>query len=294
MQRIVRPLFLLHSDAVFRERVRRASQQRFSFREAPTWTDLRDEIRQSPPGAIVIVDPYTETGINGDLSPALHALLLDFPSATVIAALNVRRRDFRKVHTMCAWGVADIICLGEDDTAESIGHMLLSISGFRLQSLLDAPLPSHMPGRARSILLVAADMVSAGGQAEDLARALGVNRRTLLRWCEQAGLPPPRRLMAWMRILLAAEMLDEPGRTVGSIAFACGYASDTALRTALQMQLGKAPKVLRREGAFAAASEAFGRELRQVQSRVKTSCAGEAAAKDLSGSFSPHSAAPQH
>jgi AraC-like DNA-binding protein len=77
-----------------------------------------------------------------------------------------------------------------------------------------------------------------------------------------------------MRILLAAEMLDEPGRTVASIAFAFGYSSDTALRTALLMQLGKAPKQLRREGAFATASEVFGRELRQAQSRIEMGCAG--------------------
>jgi AraC-like DNA-binding protein len=77
--------------------------------------------------------------------------------------------------------------------------------------------------------------------------------------------------MAWMRILLAAEMLDEPGRTVASIADACGYASDTALRTTLNMQLGKTPKVLRREGALAAASGAFLRELRAAASSKEMS-----------------------
>lgn len=61
---------------------------------------------------------------------------------------------------------------------------------------------------------MAAETAATGGQAEDLAHVLSVTRRTLLRWSEQAGLPPPRRLMAWMRILLAAAMLDEPGLSI--------------------------------------------------------------------------------
>lgn len=265
MHPITRPLVLLHPDKVFRERVRRASWQKFDVRQVTTWTDLREAVQESAPGALVVVDPHADANGNGTLSPALHAFLLDFPSATVLAALEVRPADFRQLRTLGAWGVVDLICLEQDATAEAIGHLLLSVSGVRLRALLEEFLPPTTPGRARSILLVAADVVSSGGHAADLADALGVTRRTLLRWCEDAGMPAPRRIMTWMRILLAAEMLDEPGRTVASIAFACGYASDTALRTTLTMQLGKTPKVLRREGAFMTASEAFLHELRSAR-----------------------------
>ena len=57
--------------------------------------------------------------------------------------------------------------------------------------------------------------------------------RTVLRWAERAGLPAPRRMLAWMRILLAAVLLDDPGRTVLSVAHACGYSSDSSLRRAM-------------------------------------------------------------
>jgi AraC-like DNA-binding protein len=222
------------------------------------------------------VEPFTDTIGDRTPSPALHGFLLDFPSTTVVAALYVTPKDFRHLRTLGAWGVADLICLDQEATAEAIGQLLQSVSGMRLHALLEAFLPPTVPGRARSILLMAADVVSSGGHASDLADALKVTRRTLLRWCEHAGLPAPRRIMAWMRILLAAEMLDEPGRTVASIAFACGYASDTALRTTLNMQLGKTPKVLRREGAFETAAEAFLRELQR--SRVG---AGRSEAADI-------------
>jgi AraC-like DNA-binding protein len=216
------------------------------------------------------VDPHAEANGSESLSPALHGLLLDFPSITVLAALCIRPEDFRQLGTLGQWGVADLISLEHDATAETIGQLLVSVSGMRLRALLEEFLPPTLPGRARSILLLAADAASSGQHASDLADALGITRRTLLRWCEDAGLPAPRRIMAWMRILLAAEMLDEPGRTVASIAFACGYASDTALRTALNMQLGKTPKALRQQGAFVTASEAFLRELQLAQSGTGT------------------------
>jgi AraC-like DNA-binding protein len=114
--------------------------------------------------------------------------------------------------------------------------------------------------------MTAAEVVSLGGRGRDLARALHLSERTVLRWSERAVLPPPRRLMAWMRILLAASLLDDPGRTVLSVAYACGYSSDSSLRRAMQDFLGTIPTTLRREGAFSRASARFLEELAEVKS----------------------------
>jgi AraC-like DNA-binding protein len=122
-----------------------------------------------------------------------------------------------------------------------------------------------MSGRARTLLMAAAEVVSMGGRGRDLARSLHLSERTVLRWSERSGLPPPRRLMAWMRILLAASLLDDPGRTVLSVAFACGYSSDSSLRRAMQDFLGTIPTTLRREGAFSRASRLFLEELDDIR-----------------------------
>jgi transcriptional regulator GlxA family with amidase domain len=126
-----------------------------------------------------------------------------------------------------------------------------------------------MSGRARTLLMAAAEVVSMGGRGRDLARSLHLSERTVLRWSERSGLPPPRRLMAWMRILLAASLLDDPGRTVLSVAYACGYSSDSSLRRAMQDFLGTVPTVLRREGAFTRASRLFLEELGKAKSEGK-------------------------
>lgn len=259
MQPIARPLMILHPDPVFRGQVRRIAGRGFEYREVPGWEELRERVRVAPPAALILVDPYVDGG--GSLAGALRALLLEFPSATVVAALDLRPDRYRDLRTLGAWGVAEVIALGEEDTTDSIARRLRGVQGRPLQNLLERSLPPQTSGHARAILMAAAEVVSTGGQALELARSLHLSPRTLLRWCTRAELPPPRRVLAWMRILLAAELLDDPGRTVSSVAHACGYSSDNALRRALQDFLVTTPTVLRRDGAFALASRRFIEEL---------------------------------
>ncbi|HET6230021.1 MAG TPA: helix-turn-helix domain-containing protein [Longimicrobiaceae bacterium] len=237
----------------------------YRCRFVPGWEALRQAVTDAPPAALLIVDPYEGTHRDGQLSPELRALLWEFPSATVLAALQIRPGRSHDLRTLGEWGVTDIISLEEDDTSESIARRLRAAQGRPLQNLLERSLPPSTSGKARMLLMTAAEVVSMGGRGKDLARALHLSERTVLRWAERAGLPPPRRLMAWMRILQAASLLDDPGRTVLSVAYACSYASDSSLRRAMQDFLGTIPTTLRREGAFVRASRTFLEELTDLR-----------------------------
>ena len=263
MRRVRRPLLVLHPDAVLREKIRRAGGKRYDFVHVHAWESLRELLRTAPPAALIVVDPYDSDGL--ELSAPLRALLLEFPSATVIAALALLPDRYRDLRTLGAWGVADIIVRGEDDTTEAMARRLRAIQGRPLQSLLERSLPVNTSGQARALLMAAAEVTSTGGQAREMARMLYLSPRTLLRWCERAELPPPRRILVWMRVLMAAELLDDPGRTVSSVANACGYSSDNSLRRALQDFLATTPTTLRREGAFAIASQAFLEDLSRTR-----------------------------
>src|SRR5690606_26385634 len=100
MRSIARPLLLLHADATFREQVRRAGGRRFEFHGVPGWGELRSLLREAPPAALIVVDPYL--GNNGELAPELRSLLWEFPSVTVIAALDLRPARFRDLRTLGA------------------------------------------------------------------------------------------------------------------------------------------------------------------------------------------------
>jgi AraC-like DNA-binding protein len=79
----------------------------------------------------------------------------------------------------------------------------------------------------------------------ELARTVGVSRAALARrFNELVGEPPMSFLTGW-RIALAADLLREPGATVGSVAHQVGYGSPFALSTAFKRLRGISPQEFR-------------------------------------------------
>jgi AraC-like DNA-binding protein len=75
-----------------------------------------------------------------------------------------------------------------------------------------------------------------------LARETGVSRAALARrFHELVGEPPVSFLTGW-RIALAADLLLEPGATIGSVAHQVGYGSPFALSTAFKRLRGISPQ----------------------------------------------------
>jgi AraC-like DNA-binding protein len=75
-----------------------------------------------------------------------------------------------------------------------------------------------------------------------LATATGVSRAALARrFTELVGEPPMSFLTEW-RLALAADLLREPGATVGAVARQVGYGSGFALSTAFKRVRGISPQ----------------------------------------------------
>jgi AraC-like DNA-binding protein len=75
-----------------------------------------------------------------------------------------------------------------------------------------------------------------------LADTIGVSRAALARrFNALVGEPPMTFLTAW-RLTLAADLLREPGATVGSVAPQVGYGSAFALSTAFKRVRGVSPQ----------------------------------------------------
>ena len=68
-----------------------------------------------------------------------------------------------------------------------------------------------------------------------------------------------------MRILLSAQLLEDPGRTVASAALACGYTTDRTLRRVVQRFIGLDVPALRSGSLFAVAAWGLNAELRQLR-----------------------------
>lgn len=264
--RAARTLLILHDDELLlRQLARIGDRLGWGLQIFSSWDALNDGVRAATSSALIVVDPYMETAADQP-SVELASLLSRFPSLSVTAALALRPGRLDDLRRLGEWGVVQIIDLDEEATERAMAHRLASATGRPLRSLVERTLPSYTGGAARSILGAAVEVTVQAGSGVDLAKVLHITPRTLLRWCRKAGLPAPRRLLAWMRMLLAAELLDDPGRTVSEAALSCGYSSDGSLRNAMRAFLERSPRDLREVGAFAVTAEAFVRELRRARS----------------------------
>ena len=242
--------------------------QSYALQRLGDWRALRAAIRRAPPTAICITEgPALQP--NGDPGNSLRQLLLEFPSATVLTALHVHPSHANLLTTLYSWGVADTIDLIREHTPDALARRLGLVQGRCVRRLLNRAVPKGIPTRTRWLLTVAAEVVAAGGGAQDLAESLGVDERTVPRWCRKADLPPPRTLLAWLRMLVAADLLDDPGRSFESVARSCGYATSASMRGALRNLFRLTPRELRERGAFTYVSRAFSEHLFQLREAAR-------------------------
>ena len=267
MQAVPRPVLVLSDEGDFLDRLKEVAGAARVWPVAD-WDALEKAVQRAAPSAVTFADPYFGEGGAGP-SPRLRQLLRDLPSATVVGVFRVSTQRAGDLRELLQWGIAEVVDLGREDTVAGLSRRLQLVQRRGVDRVLERALPRATPSRTRSLLSVAAEVVATGGDGSDLAAALGITERSVLRWCTRADLPQPRRLLAWLRVLLAADLLDDPGRSLASVARACGYSADAALRNTFRAFLGKTPGELRASGAFEAAASGFAAELFALRERSR-------------------------
>ena len=239
----------------------------YDIRPGQEWSEMVSLLRCSPPSTVVVVDPYAGRR-PGEAFPHIRDMLRRFPSVPVIATLPLSHENTVDFATLLGWGVSGVIVLGRgEETAQAMRARLREVHARPFKRQLVRWMSPFVRGDAMLVLMAAAEVVVEGGHAPDLAWRLRVSCRTMTERCMRADLPPPRQIQAWMRILLACVLLDDPGRTVYSVAYACGYATDRSLRRAIRTFLDMDTTYLRRVGAFAAAADRFNAQLRELREK---------------------------
>ena len=262
MQPFVRPVFLSHDSARLEAVMRRAIKLPMRLYRVADRDELRSFLQRSSPASLCVIDPFRA-------GEDLQDLVASFPLVTVVAAFEIQPEDAPLLLTLFGWGVADVLDLSWELTPAAVARRINEVRGWSAQLLLSRALPTSIANRARAMLTVAAEVAADGGQRSDLAESLGISERSVHRWCDRAGLPSARRLLAWLRMLMVAELLDDPNRTVISVAIACGYASGASLNFAVRSFLGMAPSELRKKGAFETVAERFRAELLAHRSQAR-------------------------
>lgn len=228
------------------------------------WELLLEMVAREPPSTLVVVPSLAERQWAPE--PRVRRLVRVAPMVPVLPAVLLRPENSAVVAAMVEWGATQLLDL--EFEGEEAPEMLLA----RLASAHAQPfkrrfqplLSRFVPHRALTLIWAGCDVVVDGGLSRDLARTFGVRGRTVGEWCAREGLPPPKRLLVWLRLLLALALLEEPGRSVWSAALGAGFSTDSSLRRVIRLLLGDSGGSCR-AWSFEAAARVFDAELRRIR-----------------------------
>jgi AraC-like DNA-binding protein len=179
---------------------------------------------------------------------ALHRLRGAYPHVPAVALFSPRVSSYRAALQLGASGVTELVTV---DPLPAPEDLLSSLSrchadGIAVRVWRHAAL--EMPEALVPVLKAAIRLAHEPLTTVRLAAATGMHERSLRKYCESARLPSPQWLIGWARLLIAGYYLDEPGRSVVSVAEMLAFPSTCALRNQLRRYTGLAPSTLRARG----------------------------------------------
>ncbi|HEU0015481.1 MAG TPA: hypothetical protein VFQ45_17455, partial [Longimicrobium sp.] len=197
----------------------------FLPRVAGGWDELRAAAPRLAPGSVLVVDAGARVA-DGRVPGGLWELMAAHPSVPVVVAVDAAACAPSLLARLLDRGAAEVLDLSLDRTPALAERRIREAVARPFKRRLEGALSRYASADARTLLRAATEAAVRGGGADELARTFGVSPATVGLWCAAAALPPPRTLQAWMRLLLAASLLEEQARGIADVARTCGYAGD--------------------------------------------------------------------
>src|SRR5688572_5404927 len=202
-----------------------------------------------------------------DGTPALPVVRLlrdGFPSVPIVMYLPMSAVISGAVMDYAKAGVSQLVFQGVDDLKASLRSAVDAALDQVSASALSEELESLVPATIVPFLRYCLEHARRDFTVEDVAAAMGVHRNTLVDRLKAARLPSPRAMIGWCRLLVAARLLDDPGRTVEQVALKLDFPSGAALRNMFKRYTGLKTTEVRENGGVRCMLHAFKRELAAV------------------------------
>lgn len=202
----------------------------------------------------------------------------DAPVAPVVARLTAGPR-LVPVIAYVAWpgttpddivdvvraGASDLVREGFDDTGIALRTALRTATVHTAARVIARDVQHVVPVAVWQVVEYVLARADRDLSVADIARALGIHRRTVARRLKAAGVPGARSLIRWCRLMLAAWMLEGNARTVESVAYALEFDSAGALRNAFRRYAAVSMREVRCVGGFRRVVAAFADRLAETR-----------------------------
>jgi AraC-like DNA-binding protein len=226
-----------------REALRPAASVAFCTRREEVMRLVRDQA-----AAAVVIEPRDAS--DEDMAPTVRLLKRGYPSVAVLVYCRVAPADCRMLLPLTRAGVDEVILRGFDDAATSLRTALVAALGTSALSHALEELRRVVPDDMMPTVEYCLGRASRAPTVEEVAAALGVHRKTLASRASSAGLPSPRSLIAWGRLLVAARMLEDPRRSVEDVARVLGFSAAAELRNMFRRYTRMRPLEVRHAGGM--------------------------------------------
>ena len=204
---------------------------------------------RSAPVRLVIAEPRDPA--LQETAPVIRAIRAAYPSIPILVLCDLTADDIHLLVDLVRSGADDAIVRSVDRVGTAAARLLSrGVQKREFGTVLDEICDLASP-EARSILDYAIEHPAAKRPVEQIASALGVNRRTLVNRLSAAGLPRPSVFVAWGRLLVAASLLENPVAPLREVARALGMQSSAGLHVLCRRHSRLSVRELRRSGSTA-------------------------------------------
>ena len=190
-----------------------------------------------------------------------------YPSIPVVAYCSLAAATPHDILIAAKAGASGLVLRGVDDTGVALRAALTSAADDCVARRVMRALDEVAPGSVRPIIEYCILHARNAPSVQQVARALGISRKTLVNRLGAAGMPAPSAIIGWCRLLQAARLIEDPKRPVERIAHELDFPSGAALRNMLKRYTGLQPREVRENGGLNCVLHAFQRAL--VSTRLR-------------------------
>lgn len=198
----------------------------------------------------------------------LAALKARHPHLAVIVLLDASSNGLRAAFQYGLARLDGLLVVGLDDNPKRIRAVVERCRMSSVASVIEAMAAPLPPVLARPTLDSVLQMLPVINRPRGIAHTLSLSLSSFRNELRTARLFPPRLLLAWFRILLAARYLTEGLRSVEAVSADVGYASPSHLRHACKEFLGIIPTEVKAQGGLRFAGVKFRDALNMGPRRV--------------------------
>lgn len=207
---------------------------------------------------LVVAEPRDAGGES--TAPALASLRLRSPGLEIVLYMSLTPED---VHDAAECVPATVVLRYHDDIGKALRAELAGTPRDASPGALLETTAALVPPIVRPFFVCCAWRAHRIRSAREAAGAVKIPPRTLSRWLRGAGLPTPKSVLDWYRVLHAAWQLEAGMRKRDAVARRVGLASGEALGAALRHCAGISWPQLRDEVGLGGLLVRFDAVLRQ-------------------------------